>query len=1547
MVFTRPQARVALVRFLDNVLIGRDGLKKALLEYGIQDIFDLCTIDYDSIDTLTYQKSYTEPSFPISEADKHLLVAAISYVKVLHHSDIVSGSNDWMSTWTQDNFYMYRSSPQYSPPNLVWSNPVVSPIASTKFSTVTAPVSPLRPMLVLPSPTVSPLRTVTPELPRLAQSLAKFIAAPPPTMVPPTSSPPISIAKTTVAKSFAPIVAQSSPAVSLIVDFRNTLKLDTAAMPPPTLVTPSTLSLHPAPPRGAVPITPVSSLIVDKSFPPTDASKLVPAVVASPPICVTPFAPNFNPVRRLIATFVADSPSVPTSAETDHDVEEIVFEESEKSSSELFAPQPSLFALVEKPVHPDVPETEPSSLLWIAQEPDFGADPGSCHDLSALEGAPFDDDNPIEPDRKIDVLPAPALLPAVADSNVNFCLNRFRGESFGERNAFSTEAPTTKICSSVPHGNGESAHSFAAPIEPTTLPLPLSVEMAAPQLALTTTKPVLLAPLPGLQIAAPTLHAAPTVLNGVLPLQPSPPMVAPPMVTAPTLSAPMVTALLSPCNGSSPLLPLLIVLDPLQLIVALPSAFPPWLIAALHRPPRSVLSAPPWLVAALHGAPSAPSALPWSIAVLDAPTLVAPMLTEPTITVPTLAEPMVAAPRLAVLTLAEPSTQLQLIVASSALNAPSWLAATPPGLPSTPCAPPWLIAVLAALTLAAPTLEALLDATTMLVSPTLVAMIAAPMLAAPMLVALTLAAPTIATPTLSAPTIAVPTLVVRTLATLTLAAPVVPAATVFAPVAVVPTLAAPPLVPQSMALECQPWPPRLIVEFQFSTPPPSPFSTVEQPPPVEHPLLTSPPDGPSPDAPLLVAMAPLEPHPPSPDLLTTVPALAASKFDAPSFAAPTLTAPSLTAPLSPWMIVAPSTPNAPPMVAPPWLLAALLGPSPLAPSAPPWLLTALPGPLSPSSLPWLVAALDGPMPSVPSAPPWLIVAGSPPSTPSGLLRLIAVPSAPNARPWIVALSELASPTDALHWLVTQMHAMSVVAEPMFVAPLPPWLIVPPPFAPNAPPWIIGAPLPVPNTQLWMVAALMVAAPLVAPPMHTAPTPAAPTPPAPKHPALTLAAPTFEAPMSTLAKPTLAAPTLPVLTLSAPTLPAPTLTAPMLVATTRTAPTLAATTRAAPTLAATMLTATTIAARKFTATTIAARTLAAPTLTAQTFAVPTLTARTLVAPTLAAPPLSAPILAAQVVPAATAVAAPPLVPRLIAFEFRPSPTRLIVALQFMTALTADTSPTPPLPTAASLPAPPPLAPTVFCLLIAQRLLVAPIESRLIVLPASRAVAQYPHVELHLTTATAPILTGQPPVGQPPLEQLSSVEKPPVELPPAAPPPNAPTLVAKAPVEPPSNEVARAPTPELPVLTPPAEPLPLTLLEPSISSMLVLLLLQAQKLCFNAIDFINDFDAGSLAALPIKAPSYGSVLRLNSKYARILLCVWRMCIKKGESSLSTAEFSASHFRDFRHLLSWLSWLSYRYTFTDLERGANRVASFLRKFSVKFKLPGSFARSVIGME
>ena len=148
MAFIRSHARLALQFVLDYVLGNSDtsGLKKSLQNSGIENIFDLLTTDIVTIDTLTYDKSLTEPDFPVSEDNKSTLVAFVVYVKFLQSSGTsrMSSFNDYIAL-TPEAFTEYRIN-QYSPsPNLVWTKSIVSlATPNTILATTATSVRPVR-----------------------------------------------------------------------------------------------------------------------------------------------------------------------------------------------------------------------------------------------------------------------------------------------------------------------------------------------------------------------------------------------------------------------------------------------------------------------------------------------------------------------------------------------------------------------------------------------------------------------------------------------------------------------------------------------------------------------------------------------------------------------------------------------------------------------------------------------------------------------------------------------------------------------------------------------------------------------------------------------------------------------------------------------------------------------------------------------------------------------------------------------------------------------------------------------------------------------------------------------------------------------------------------------------------------------------------------------------------------------------------------------------------------------------------------------------------
>ena len=79
---TRSEGTAVFNHVLDNVL-GQDDtspLKQSLLATGVENIFDLRTMDDCHIDTLMYNKSDTEANVHVKDSDKDLLRAFIFYI---------------------------------------------------------------------------------------------------------------------------------------------------------------------------------------------------------------------------------------------------------------------------------------------------------------------------------------------------------------------------------------------------------------------------------------------------------------------------------------------------------------------------------------------------------------------------------------------------------------------------------------------------------------------------------------------------------------------------------------------------------------------------------------------------------------------------------------------------------------------------------------------------------------------------------------------------------------------------------------------------------------------------------------------------------------------------------------------------------------------------------------------------------------------------------------------------------------------------------------------------------------------------------------------------------------------------------------------------------------------------------------------------------------------------------------------------------------------------------------------------------------------------
>ena len=127
MVVSRQQGRTALEHVLDSVIgSGIDSsLRKCLEKAGIEDVFTLCSLEVDTIEALTYDKSATELNVSINRADKNILKAFISYVFFLQaSSEPLDSLSDWTNL-TESEFDRYRIGTNYIP-SLSRTNPVVA-----------------------------------------------------------------------------------------------------------------------------------------------------------------------------------------------------------------------------------------------------------------------------------------------------------------------------------------------------------------------------------------------------------------------------------------------------------------------------------------------------------------------------------------------------------------------------------------------------------------------------------------------------------------------------------------------------------------------------------------------------------------------------------------------------------------------------------------------------------------------------------------------------------------------------------------------------------------------------------------------------------------------------------------------------------------------------------------------------------------------------------------------------------------------------------------------------------------------------------------------------------------------------------------------------------------------------------------------------------------------------------------------------------------------------------------------------------------------------
>ena len=110
MVSTRREAQEAFNHVLDVVLVRKDDspLKKALVSEGISDMFSLVTVDFDAIDTLTYDKSDAEKNVPLTRGDKGLLKTFLRFLS--HRSNSGNPIGDKWKDITREEFDEFRAS---------------------------------------------------------------------------------------------------------------------------------------------------------------------------------------------------------------------------------------------------------------------------------------------------------------------------------------------------------------------------------------------------------------------------------------------------------------------------------------------------------------------------------------------------------------------------------------------------------------------------------------------------------------------------------------------------------------------------------------------------------------------------------------------------------------------------------------------------------------------------------------------------------------------------------------------------------------------------------------------------------------------------------------------------------------------------------------------------------------------------------------------------------------------------------------------------------------------------------------------------------------------------------------------------------------------------------------------------------------------------------------------------------------------------------------------------------------------------------------------
>jgi hypothetical protein len=130
---TLAEAKEAFNHVLDKVLDRGDSssLKRALIEDGITNIFDLVTILDEVIDSLANKDPDDKILYPVKKGDKVLLRCFLAY----HLSiESVTGDVDYNAI-TQTNFYSYLISPVYRAtlyqPDPTLSSPAPTPSLPT------------------------------------------------------------------------------------------------------------------------------------------------------------------------------------------------------------------------------------------------------------------------------------------------------------------------------------------------------------------------------------------------------------------------------------------------------------------------------------------------------------------------------------------------------------------------------------------------------------------------------------------------------------------------------------------------------------------------------------------------------------------------------------------------------------------------------------------------------------------------------------------------------------------------------------------------------------------------------------------------------------------------------------------------------------------------------------------------------------------------------------------------------------------------------------------------------------------------------------------------------------------------------------------------------------------------------------------------------------------------------------------------------------------------------------------------------------------------